>query len=284
MPQPLIELGGQADAPIMNIALANGFPPQTYLPMLRPFTADYRVVSLPPRALWGDQTPPVEYQNWQPLADDLLAGFSQNGLEDVVAVGHSFGAIASLLAVIKEPERFKALILLDPTILLPNMLDMIEQAWEQDVADMIPLVQGAKRRRREFESVEDAFERFRSKSLFSDWPDEVLRLYVEHGTQAKADGDGIELSWSAVWEAYYFSTVHLTIWDDLPKLDGLVATLILRGGTSDTFMEVARDRVQTLVPSATYDDIAGHGHLFPQSAPEITYERISRWMQNIEFG
>ncbi len=281
MPQPLIQLGGQTDAPMMHIALANGFPPQTYLPLLSPFTDDYQVMSLPPRALWGDQIPPTEYQDWQPLADDLLAGFAEHQLNDIVAVGHSFGAIASLLAVIKEPQRFKALILLDPTILMQNMLDMIRQAWEQNVNEMIPLVQGAKRRRREFDSVDDAFERFRGKRLFADWSDEVLRLYVEHGTQARADGEGIELSWSAGWEAYYFSTVHLSIWDDLPTLDGLVPTLILRGGTSDTFMDVARDRVQELVPSATYDEIEGHGHLFPQSAPQATAERIATWLGDI---
>jgi len=279
MPQPLIELGGDPDAPVMHIAIANGFPPQTYIPLLRPFMEDYRVVCLPPRALWGDQTPPSEYQNWQTLADDMLAGFDQYELDNVVAVGHSFGAIASLLAVITAPDRFQSLILLDPTILMPNLLDMTRQAWEQGVADQIPLVQGAMRRRTGFESVEDAFERFRGKRLFSDWSDDVLRLYVEHGTHPKADGDGVELTWSPEWEAYYFSTVHLTIWEDLPKLDGLVPTLIVRGGDSDTFVTESRDKVKTLVPSATYAEVAGHGHLFPQSAPENAAAVIEEFIQ-----
>lgn len=279
MPQPLIELGGDPDAPVMHIAIANGFPPQTYIPLLRPFMEDYRVVCLPPRALWGDQTPPSEYQNWQTLADDMLAGFDQYELDNVVAVGHSFGAIASLLAVITAPDRFQSLILLDPTILMPNLLDMTRQAWEQGVADQIPLVQGAMRRRTDFESVEDAFERFRGKRLFSDWSDDVLRLYVEYGTHPKTDGDGVELTWSPEWEAYYFSTVHLTIWEDLPKLDGLVPTLIVRGGDSDTFVTESRDKVKTLVPSATYAEVAGHGHLFPQSAPEDAAAVIGEFIQ-----
>lgn len=278
MPQPLIDLGGKPDAPILHIALANGFPPQTYLPLLHPFMAEYRVVCLPPRALWGDQTPPTVHQDWGILADDLLAGFDQYGLTDVVAIGHSFGAIASLLAVIKEPERFKSLVLLDPTILMPDILKLIEGAWAQGIQDQIPPVQGAMRRRAEFASVEDAFERFRSKRLFSDWSDEVLRLYVEHGTQPKSDSDGVELTWSPAWEAYYFSTVHQTIWDDLPALDGLAPTLILRGGTSDTFTTEACDQVKALVPSATYAEVAGHGHLFPQSAPDETAKVIQGWL------
>jgi pimeloyl-ACP methyl ester carboxylesterase len=279
MPQPLIELSGQPDAPLIHIAIANGFPPETYTPMLRPLTKTYRTVCFPPRALWGDQIPPTGYQDWWSLADDLLAGFDAHNMQDIIAVGHSFGAIASLLAVIKDPTRFKALILLDPTILMPNILDMIHQAWQQNMIHQMPLVKGAKRRRRVFDSIEDAFERFRGKSFFDQWSDETLRLYVTHGTQAQSDGNGVELTWSAEWEAFYFSTVQQTIWDDLPQLEGLVPTLILRGGISDTFVPEAVAQVKQLVPSATYQDIDGHGHLFPQSAPQLTSDAIESWLK-----
>lgn len=281
MPQPLIELGGQLNAPHLHIAIANGFPPETYRPMLRPLMKTYHAVCFPPRALWGDEVPPTGYQDWWPIADDLLAGFDAHLMQDIIAVGHSFGAIGSLLAVIKEPQRFKALILLDPTILMPNILDMIGQAWEQNIIDQMPLVQGAMRRRRVFDSLDDAFERFRDKRLFEQWSDETLRLYVEHGTRPQIDGNGIELSWSAEWEAFYFSTVHQTIWDDLPRLDGLVPTLILRGGVSDTFVPESLAQVKTLVPSATYQEITGHGHLFPQSAPQLTSDAIQTWLSNL---
>lgn len=282
MPQPLIELGGLADAPIMHIAVANGFPPQTYIPILRPFMEDFRVLSLPPRALWGDETPPSHYQDWWTLADDMLNGFDTYNLENVVALGHSFGAIASLLAVTKAPERFKALILLDPTILMPNILAMIQQAWEQNVIEQMPMVQGAMRRRRVFESYEDAFSRFRNKRLFEYWSDEVLHLYIEHGTQPQSNGDGVELSWSAEWEAYYFSTVQQTIWEDLPNLDGLVPTLFIRGGASDTFVAEAQEKVKSLVPSADYRTVDGHGHLFPQSAPQETGAVIQSWFDTLD--
>lgn len=280
MPQPLIELGGQLTAPVMHIAVANGFPPQTYIPMLRPLMVDYRVVSLPPRALWGGEISPSGYRDWWMLADDLLAGLDQYHLQDVIAIGHSFGAIGSLLAVTKEPERFRALILLDPTILLPHILELTALAWANDAVEMMPLVQGAKRRRREFDSVDDAFDRFREKKLFQQWSDETLRLYVEHGTQPAMSGDGVELRWSAGWEAYYFSTVHQTIWDDLAPLNGLVPTLFLRGGASDTFVPEAEDRTRNLVPSADYDVIDGHGHLFPQSAPLPTSAKIASWLKS----
>ena len=280
MPQTLVELGAAIDAPIMHIATANGFPPQTYLPMLRTWLEDYRVICFPPRALWGGQAPPPDYQDWRALADDLLAAFAAQDMGGIIALGHSLGAIVSLLAAIKEPQRFKALILLDPVFLLPKALDEIGIAWEQQAIDCLPLVVGAKRRRRSFDNRDDALAHFRAKPLFADWSDEALRLYVEYGMQARADQAGIELAWSPEWEAWYFSTVYLKIWEALPRLNGLVPTLIMRGETSDAFVRQALEEVKLMLPSAAYYKMAAQGHLFPQSAPWATSQAIQTWLES----
>ncbi|MBC8099152.1 MAG: alpha/beta hydrolase, partial [Armatimonadetes bacterium] len=108
---PIYEFGGSGQ--IINLAVANGFPPATYQPLFQPLIAAYRVLAMLPRALWQPSTPPTELLSWKiTLAPDLLNGFHEHDLHDVIAVGHSFGAIASLLAVIQAPSRFKALILL----------------------------------------------------------------------------------------------------------------------------------------------------------------------------
>jgi pimeloyl-ACP methyl ester carboxylesterase len=282
MPQPILELGGDPANPrVMHIAPANGFVPETYLPLLRPFMADYRVVSLPPRVLWGDgQPPPIAPGiDWSQLADDMLAGMRQFALENVVAVGHSFGGIASILAVLQEPRRFRALILLDPTILHPQVIEMIKMAREKNIP--IPLAEGALRRRREFGSVQEAFDQFRSRSLFAQWSDEALRLYAEHGTQPTPDGKRT-LRWSAEWEAYYFSIGYTATWELVPKLANVLPVLILRGGTSDTYIEESMLRVRDMLPRATHIDIPGHGHLFPQTAPEETARVMQDWLGKLE--
>ena len=156
MPQTLIELTGASDAQILNIMPANGFPPETYLPMLRPLSY-FRAICLPPRALWGDELPPTAYRDWGESADDLLAAFRRHDMRNIVAAGHSLGGIISMLTVIKEPARFKALVMLDPVILPPAVLDMLGGAWESGTVEELPLVQGARRRRRSFESREDAY-------------------------------------------------------------------------------------------------------------------------------
>ncbi len=278
MPQTLIELAGASGAPLLNIMPANGFPPQTYLPILGGL-AGFRAISLPPRALWGDQAAPTTFGSWRDAADDLLQGLKQFDLRDIVAVGHSLGGVLSMLALIKQPERFRALIMLDPVLLPQAALDMLARARDAGRIDDMPLVQGARRRRQVFESREDAYRRFRAKPIFADWPAEALSLYVEHGLRARSDGAGFELIWSPEWEAYYFATVYQGVWQDLPKVTGLAPTMIIRAGRSDTFPAASFARAQALAPAASFHELRGQGHLFPQAAPLKTARIISDWLR-----
>lgn len=280
MAQPLIELAGAADAPSLHLAPANGFPPRTYLPLLRKLSA-YRCVSLPPRALWDGQRPPSTYRDWSADADDLLAGLAAHQIAGVIAVGHSLGGIVSMLALLKAPERFKALIMLDPPILPPAMLATVRRAWDDGAIDQMPLVQGARRRRETFASRADAFARFRQKRLFADWSDEALWFYVEHGVRPRGSGDGYELVWRRDWEAHYFATVYLRIWEDLPRLTESPPALIVRGGESDAFGAEAFARARSLTPAAHCLELEGRGHLFPQAAPELTARVISDWLETM---
>ncbi len=279
MPQRLLELGGPADAALIHIAPANSFPPQTYGLMLRSLTDRYRAICFPPRALWGDQRPPRELRQWHVLSDDLLCAFDRWKMGEIILIGHSFGGVASMLAAIKEPERFRALVMLDPTILPQELLDWLKTAAEQGALDQTPLVRGALRRRRLFESRDQAFARFRDRPQFADWSDEALRLYVDHGLRERSNKPGYELTWSVEWEVYYYSTVYQRIWEDLPKLESLLPVLIIRGGASDTFDQAGQDAAQRLVPSATINVIEGQGHLFPQSAPDETGALIRPWLR-----
>ena len=278
MPQPLIELAGDAGAPLLHLAPANGFPPKTYTPLLRGL-GGYRSRSLPPRALWGDQSPPSDYRDWNADAKDMLAGFKAHDLDNVIAIGHSLGGVISLLALLKAPERFKAVVALDPPILLPFLLEMIKQAWDGGYVDQIPMVQSARRRRQAFDSREDAFARFRGKRVFADWSDESLWLYIEQAISPRPSG-GFGLAWSVDWEAHYFATVYLKIWEELPRLRGLAPILFVRGDDSDTFSREAYHRVNAILPEADFQLMLGQGHLFPLAAPDETAGLIKDWLES----
>src|ERR1041384_8108221 len=126
MAYPLFDLGGTG--PLVHLAPANGFPPETYTSALEPLLPHHRVVSLPPRAMWSEAGPrPDQRGGWAPLAEVLLGGMRRHELPPVVPVGHSFGGVASLLAAVREPARFRSLALLDPTILPPAMMDRLTE-------------------------------------------------------------------------------------------------------------------------------------------------------------
>jgi pimeloyl-ACP methyl ester carboxylesterase len=265
----------------MHLALANGFVAQTYLPLLRHFEDSYRLLSLVPRALWGDGAPPPPTYgaSWSVYGHDMLAGMQTFQLENVLAVGHSFGGVASLLAALQKPDVFRGLILLDPTALAPRICEAMRQARDKsNVVAAHPLAEKARRRRRVFESVDAMFNRFRQKEVFAQWSDEALRLYVEYGTVARDDGKRI-LTWSPDWEAYYYSTPYIDIWERLPELDALsLPKLIITGEHSDIYTPESLQKMRDLVPSATYHVVEDHGHLFPQSAPQTTADLIRGWL------
>lgn len=276
MPQTYYEYGGSGT--IIHVAIANGFPPITYEPLVQPLTSRYRVVSLPPRPLWTDPPPPESINSWRSLADDLLAGLHQYNLTDVIAIGHSFGGIGSLIAATLEPSRFRGLVMLDPTIFTPSRLRLVAVARRFGLMPRSPLVQGALRRRAQFASVDEAYTYWRGKRLFTNWSDKAVRLYAESMTRASPDGNGVELTWSPEWEAHYYTLFMTETWRYVRKLPKSLPVLVVRGGESDTFLAPAAEKIRAALPQAEYVEIAGHGHLFPQSAPDETRVAIEAWL------
>jgi len=278
MAYPLIELGGHG--PPLILLPANGFPPETYVPALEPLRPRYRVVSLPPRALWDDVgAPPEGPGTWLTLAADLLEGMRRHALSPAIAIGHSFGAVAALLAAVRAPKHFRGLALLDPTILPAGVLAEFEQERLRGEASSRPLVRGALTRRSRFASEQEAFAYWRRRSLFADWSDAALRRYT--AAMLRPVEDGFVLAWPPAWEAHYYESVYTESWNELGRLDAALPLLVVRGERSDTFLPDAAERFAAEVPWAVQRAIPGHGHLFPQSAPGETSRILAEWLETL---
>ena len=276
MEHPLLLLGGTG--PPVHLAPANGFPPATYLPALAPLLAGHRVVSLPPRAMWPGQGPPPETpEGWDALATDLLQGLSLHRLPPVIAIGHSFGGVASLLAAVREPDRFSGLVLLDPTIGPPDIMAALRAQQARGELGFRPLAQGARKRRRSFPDLPEAFRYWRAKPLFADWPDDAVWRYCGAMLRALPDG-GYDLTWSPEWEARYYEMFYTETWDAVAKLDRALPVLVVGGETSDTFLPPARELLRTQLPRGVHHTLPGRGHLFPHSAPAETGALIKGWL------
>jgi pimeloyl-ACP methyl ester carboxylesterase len=272
MPQTIYEYGGRGT--VIHMAVANGFPPQTYAPIFEPLTDRYRALSLPPRALWADPPPLESFESWHDLAADLLAGLDQFDLSDVIAVGHSFGGIGSMIAAAESPAHFRGLILLDPTLLPTTALAGLAELRAS--TGRTPLSEGALKRKARFTDIEEAYAYWRGKPLFADWSDAAVRLYAESLTRPTPSG-ALELTWPPEWEAHYYDTITPDIWDYLPRLRGRLPTLIVRGTRSNTLTPEGMEQVRGLLPEADYAEVEG-GHLFPHSAPDATRAVIEAWL------
>jgi pimeloyl-ACP methyl ester carboxylesterase len=278
---PVYHYGGEPNKPVLHLALANGFPPQTYVPLLQPFSASYRVLSFLPRPLWENPPPPASLVSWQGMADDLLAALDAHGIrEPIVGVGHSMGGVATMLAALQSPERFRGIVLLDPTIFPPRYLWLMAVMRAVGLNARFPLVNKALKRRAQFASPEEAFTYWRGKALFTDWLDDTLRLYVE-GLLTPAAGGGYRLRWSPAWEARYYATIYTQTWSKIGQLNGLMPVLTIRGDQTNTFLAPAPQLMRQRLPKMTFAEIGGHGHLFPQSAPDQTRELMQNWLSTL---
>ncbi len=270
-PQPPVDFGGSG--PILHLAHANGFPPGTYRPLAEALAARYRVIALPARPLWPGSRP-TSARDWHVLAGDLVHGLDSLGLRGIVGVGHSLGGVATLLAAVRRPDLFRAVVLIDPVILPPSWLLAAQLMRRLGLSDRQPLVQGALRRRTSWPSRQAAFEHLRSKPTFARWTDDSLCAYVESATRSDASGQ-VELVYSPEWEAHIYATAPADIWDQVPRLG--VPALVIRGEHSSTFRPEAQARMQRLLRNTRFVVIPGAGHLVPMEHPFTCAAAILDW-------
>ncbi|MFN0089964.1 MAG: alpha/beta fold hydrolase [Acidimicrobiales bacterium] len=155
------------------------------------------------------------------FAEDVRAALAEIGDAPALSAGHSLGGVASIKAELTWPGTFEALWLYEP-VLIPDDFERPAGAQER-------LVEASLRRRQEFDSVDDAYERFRSKPPFDGCRPEAVRAYTEIGTYPRPDG-GVALSCTGETEARVFSTGEPQNFADYRAIT--CPTVIACGGTA----------------------------------------------------
>lgn len=284
------DLGGNGQP--LHFLHANGYPPDCYKPLLELLKTEYHVFGMHLRPLWGDAKP-EEIQSWHPFSEDLLhflasaiVGFdtsdknarSTQPTKQVIGVGHSIGAIVTLRAALKEPERFKALILLDPVLFTPHRLILWNLVRAMGLGERAhPVIAGAKTRRRTFDDLETVFRRYRDRGIFRYMSDEYLRIYIQ-GIARKAK-NRYKLVYSPEWEAHIYLTSlqDFDIWRDLSKLE--VPTLFIRGAETDTFLEGAARLVKKKQPKVKVEALPQSTHLLPLERPQEVFDIMQSFLK-----
>lgn len=194
--------------------------------------------------------------HWGRFGDQVLDETQPGG----IGVGHSMGACALVMAQLKDPARFRFLILIEP-IIFPG----------PHGRDDHPLVEVASKRKRSFDSREAALENFGTRA-FPTWDHEALSGYVECGL----DGDGpVTLACDPQVEAdiYRASNDHDTF-ERLGQVD--IPVLILAGGESDTITPDFARRQADEFGRAGVEIVPDTGHFLPMEKPDLVADRLSR--------
>lgn len=255
---------------------ANGYPPECYKPFLELLQNEYHVVGMLLRPLWPNSHPD-EIEDWKPFTDDLLHFLAGYTTERIIGVGHSIGAVVTLRAALRAPSRFRALILLDPVLLVPSRLVAWNFVRGVGLGNKVhPKIAGALKRRRTFDNLDLVFRGYRNRAIFRYMSDENLRIYIE-GMTRKTE-HGYELVFSPEWESriYLTSLRDFDIWRDLPKLE--VPTLFIRGAETDTFLENAAKLVQRMQPKARVETLEKSTHLLPLERPQEAFDRVQSFL------
>jgi pimeloyl-ACP methyl ester carboxylesterase len=280
MTLPHFNLGD--DGAPLHFLHANGYPPECYKPLFELLQPRFHVFGMKLRALWPDAKP-EDVTDWNPFTNDLLQFLDEQKTGPVLAVGHSVGGIATLRAALREPNRFRGLVLVDPVLFPPyfivfwNILRALGLGYRTH-----PLIAGALKRRRQFDDLDVVFRAYRRREVFRNFSDESLRAYVD-GIVRPREGGGYELAFSPEWEAriYYTGVAKdLELWRNLKNLR--IPTLIIRGAQSDAFWEGSAARVRRANPNVQIETIQNAGHLVPLERPREVAELILSFSKNVE--
>ena len=233
--------------------------------------AGYGVYAFDARGHGDSDKPPVSHENydWHRFADDLRGFLDALGLHGVPFVGHSMGAGVGLFVAGSHAEFFSRIVAIEP-IIMPGGMHMDEARRES-------MANSARKRRAVFGSVDEMIEQYSKRPTFERWPEAMLRLYAEHGTRRREDGQ-VELKCSGEIEGEVFAnSASLPTWDVLPNVKA--PTLVVRGEHTEGFLSMVAEGVSSRIPGARLETIADAGHLVPFERPDAVAECVLAFLR-----
>ncbi len=249
------DLGG--DGPDVLLVHATGFCAGVWAPVVEHLDG-FRVAALDVRGHGRSDAPEVEPTNgmsWAGTAADVLAVVDGLGLERPVGVGHSMGGASLLIAELDRPGTFRGVWAFEPIVMPPEVA----------AGGSNPLAEGARRRRRTFESRQAAYDNFASKPPFAALDPSALAAYVRDGF-AEAEDGSVSLRCRPEVEAatYEMGSQHHTF----ERLGGIDTEVTVVRGREDPFSPaVFAPAVAEAIPRGTLEDHPDLGHFGPLEDP-----------------
>ncbi len=239
---------------------ANGFPGSCYNYLFQQL--DTHDVTYVEKMGHGDYPLNNDLRNY---AQELIADIEQREPAPVIGMGHSAGAVVTLIAAAMRPDLFCHVILLDPVLFSKRKRYAMKLLKPIGLLDKVTPAGRAAKRRADFSSREEASAYFSKKRLFQDFHPECFNDYIRYGLTDTTEG--VTLSISPEIEADIFRNVMLDAPQKLKRVKGTV----IYGKKSDLFARSDKKWWQRNFPNMEMHGFNG-GHLFPFEQPDETVE------------
>jgi pimeloyl-ACP methyl ester carboxylesterase len=181
--------GEAGEGPTLLLLHATGFHARVWDKVVAHLPDNIHVVA-PDHLGHGRSDKPDSMANWTdsclallPLIDQLSADGRQ-----LVAAGHSMGGYVLTRLAAERPQAFSQILLIDPVVLQPE--------YYSGAAHIVPdpLEHPVSKRRAQWASAEEMFDRFQTRPPYDAWDKEVLRDYCTYGLLPAPDGEGMTLA------------------------------------------------------------------------------------------
>ncbi|HME10706.1 MAG TPA: alpha/beta hydrolase [Bryobacteraceae bacterium] len=218
----------------------------------------------------GRSSKPAPPYAWKHFGQDIAGLTRELNLKGAVGVGHSMGGHSIARAAALNPHAFSRLTLIDPVI----------RPRENYIGPWVGSGFVAKRRN-QWSSPEEMYDRFRDRAPFLYWNPAVLHDYCQYGLLPMENG-GFQLACPPEIEAniYENSTVPSSmIYDEMAAID--IPVRVVRSGKhankqfADSFdaSPTAKD-LAAHFRHGTDLELGGFSHFIPMETPELTAQMI----------
>jgi pimeloyl-ACP methyl ester carboxylesterase len=271
----LHDLGGPKSnrrVPVLLFSHATGLHGRVFEPMASFLNDQFRCVALDLRGHGLSELPPTAGLAWSGMADDVLAALDAEHFPTgpLHGIGHSMGGAALALAAARRPDAFRSLWLYEPVIVptddrsLPNGDN--------------PMSEAAARRRDRFDSLDHAYENYRSKPPLDQLHPDALKAYVDGGFSSSPDGS-VTLRCRPSTEAEVFRQAAASgAWGSVAALELPVA--VVTGRPEEVGPAAFAPAIAHLLRQGTLIERPDLGHFGPLEDPAAMAADVAAWVRD----